>query len=197
MKVKKRVFDIILSLAGLLLALPLILIISLLIKVFSGGDVFFKQRRIGMGGKTFFAYKFRTMEKGSVTGFGRILRATAMDELPQLFNILKGDMSFVGPRALSETECEIIDGKVVNIRELPDFNRRCSVPPGLTGIAQIYSTKDAPLRKKIKYDLLYLKKSSLWLDIKLIFLSFIISFLGRWENGERFPPLLKRILKRR
>ena len=89
-----------------------------------------------------------------VTWFGKILRATAMDELPQLIFILLGDMSFVGPRPIHPKEIEITGSKYDNLVDVPGFDRRCSVKPGLTGIAQVYATKDLSIERKIKYDLL-------------------------------------------
>lgn len=110
-----------------------------------------------------------------VTKVGRILRATAMDELPQLINILKGDMSFVGPRA---ERPELVSNFV---KDVPHFNDRLSVRPGLTGLAQIYGRYDTNPKNKFRYDLLYIKNQSFLLDIKLILLSFWITFRGKWE----------------
>ncbi len=193
----KRAFDIILASTGIFVSLPVWVVSAVVIKLQDGGSVFFRQPRIGLHGKVFYAYKFRTMQNGNVTPFGRLLRATAMDELPQLWNIIRGDMSFVGPRALAEYEADFLDGKVVNIRNMPGFEKRCSVPPGLTGIAQVYAPKDAPLRHKIRYDLLYVKKGSFWLDLKLIVLSFLISFFGGWERKERLPRFMQWIYRAR
>ena len=122
-----------------------------------------------------------------ITKVGRILRGTAMDELPQLWNIFKGDMSFVGPRALMPHEIEVSnDQKVVSIEEIPGYVERHLIIPGLTGIAQIYARRDIPRRQKFRYDLLYIRKQDFWLDVRLILLSFWISFRGRWESrGEK------------
>ncbi len=105
-----------------------------------------------------------------------------MDELPQLWNIFIGDMSFVGPRALPMNEIQASD----NEKDLPDeavpgFKERLAVRPGLTGIAQIYADRDISRARKFRYDLLYIRRRSFWLDLRLILLSFYISFLGRWE----------------
>jgi lipopolysaccharide/colanic/teichoic acid biosynthesis glycosyltransferase len=114
-----------------------------------------------------------------VTRVGRILRATAMDELPQLWNIFKGDMSFVGPRA---ERPELVEKYANRVR---DYRNRFFVKPGLTGIAQVYGKYDSLPEHKLKYDLLYIKKQSFCLDLKLIFLSFWITFRGKWESREK------------
>jgi len=111
-----------------------------------------------------------------------------MDELPQLWNIFKGDMSFVGPRALLPEEVEVNgNGQPVPMEEIPGYDARHQVTPGLTGVAQIYAPRDVPRRQKFKYDLLYVKKQRFWLDLKLIVLSFWITFRGNWESrGVKF-----------
>jgi lipopolysaccharide/colanic/teichoic acid biosynthesis glycosyltransferase len=180
-----------------------------LVKLEDGGPVFYRQERVGKDGRTFFALKFRSMvpdaEAGRgpvqaayddprVTRIGRFLRATAMDELPQLWNIFVGDMSFVGPRALRPTEIEIktVRGEAEGVRgekhdmdDVPNFDLRHRVQPGLTGLAQIYAPRDASRRQKLRYDLLYARSRSFWLDLKLIALSFWITFRGRWESREK------------
>ncbi|MFQ5861503.1 MAG: sugar transferase [Candidatus Brocadiales bacterium] len=198
----KRSFDILLSFTGLIGSLPLWSLFSLVIKLTDGGPVFYLQERVGKDGKIFKVYKFRSMipnaEKDAgpvqaqendprVTRVGRLLRATAMDELPQLWNILIGDMSFVGPRALRPEELEVSAGNPQNlsIQSIPGYKERVRVQPGLTGIAQIYIPADAPRQKKFRYDLLYVKKQSFLLDLKLILLSFWITFKGKWESREK------------
>jgi lipopolysaccharide/colanic/teichoic acid biosynthesis glycosyltransferase len=192
----KRTFDVILSFIGIVVSLPLWLLIAILIYLQDRGRIFIVQERVGLHGKIFHAYKFRSMIKGAenlphvqahesdprITPIGRLLRATAMDELPQLFNILKGDMSFVGPRALLPSEIELKGN--TNDQEMTSelFEKRCRVVPGLTGIAQIFAPRDIPRRKKFRYDLLYIRKQSFLLDLKLIFLSFWITFTGNWES---------------
>jgi lipopolysaccharide/colanic/teichoic acid biosynthesis glycosyltransferase len=111
-----------------------------------------------------------------------------MDELPQLWNIFRGDMSFTGPRALRPGEIEAIGGDRVELLEdVPGFTLRASVRPGLTGVAQIYAARDVPRRNKFRYDLLYVRRQSLWLDVRLIALSFWITFRGTWESrGKKF-----------
>ena len=197
----KRPFDMALSSFGLLLSSPLWLLFSLLIWIEDRGPIFYLQERVGKYGRKFMAIKFRSMIKDAeahqgpvqatefdprVTRVGRILRKTAMDELPQLVNIFKGDMSFVGPRALRPEEREV-DGtsSVTRLNEIPGYTERQSVIPGLTGISQIFLPADAPRRRKFRYDLVYVKRRSFWLDMKLIFLSFWITFRGKWETRER------------
>jgi lipopolysaccharide/colanic/teichoic acid biosynthesis glycosyltransferase len=117
-----------------------------------------------------------------ITRVGRILRATAMDELPQLWNILRGDMSVVGPRALMPEEIEVSgDGQSVPLEKIPGFDARHRVRPGLTGIAQIYADRDIPRRQKFRYERLYIRAYSFGLDVRLILLSLWVSLSGRWE----------------
>ena len=199
----KRPFDVVLSGVGLLGSAPLWAIIAVGVKLEDGGPVFYGQERVGKGGSRFKAWKFRSMIPNSdkthgplqagendprVTRVGRFLRATAMDELPQLWNIFKGDMSFVGPRALLPEEVEVNgNGQPVPMEEIPGYDARHQVTPGLTGVAQIYAPRDVPRRQKFKYDLLYVKKQRFWLDLKLIVLSFWITFRGNWESrGVKF-----------
>jgi lipopolysaccharide/colanic/teichoic acid biosynthesis glycosyltransferase len=197
----KRFFDICLSSAGIVCSAPLWILFSLAIVFEDGLPVFYLQERVGRGGRIFKAIKFRSMIKNAeeetgpvqaaendprVTKIGRILRATAMDELPQLLNILKGDMSFVGPRALRPKEREV-RGKPdkTEIEKIPGYHERLSVRPGLTGMAQIYLPTDALRKQKFRYDLDYIKNRSLLLDLKLILLSFWITFRGKWESRGR------------
>jgi lipopolysaccharide/colanic/teichoic acid biosynthesis glycosyltransferase len=193
----KRAFDVFLSGLGLLASTPLWAVIAAAIKVEDRGPVFFAQDRVGLGGRRFRALKFRSMipdaeaATGAVqavsddpraTAVGRALRATAMDELPQLWNILCGDMSFVGPRALRPGELERAwNGRVVPLHAIPGYEERASVRPGLTGLAQIYAPRDVARRQKFRYDRLYVRRRSLWLDLRLIALSFWISARGTWE----------------
>ena len=199
--VLKRLFDIFLSGVGLLASAPLWALIALAIKLQDGGPVFYGQERVGKGGKRFWSWKFRSMVTDSderfgplqardgdsrVTRVGRVLRATALDELPQLWNIFKGDMSFVGPRALLPEEIEVNGkGELIPLEKIPGYEARHQVQPGLTGVAQIYAPRDIPRRQKFRFDLLYIKRQSLWLDMKLILLSFWISGRGKWESRQR------------
>jgi lipopolysaccharide/colanic/teichoic acid biosynthesis glycosyltransferase len=194
----KRFFDIVLAGTGLLLSLPLWGLIAAAIKLEDGGPVFFCDRRVGQGGRVFQVFKFRTMvpdadrlfgprqareDDPRVTRIGRFLRATALDELPQLWNIFRGDMSVVGPRALRPGEIYARgDGRVVSLESVPGHDERHAVPPGLTGLAQIYADRDIPPRQKFRYDLLYVRRQSFYLDLRLILLSFWITFRGKWEQ---------------
>jgi lipopolysaccharide/colanic/teichoic acid biosynthesis glycosyltransferase len=199
----KRAFDVVVAGAGLVMSLPCWLVAAAAIKLEDGGPVFYSQPRIGRGGRLFRALKFRSMHPNAesatgavqareldprVTRVGRIMRATAMDELPQLWNIFTGDMSFVGPRALRPGEVDAGEGPgaaIVPIEEIPGYASRITVRPGLTGIAQIYASRDVPRRLKFRYDRLYIRRQSMWLDLRLILLSFWISFLGTWESRGR------------
>jgi len=186
----KRGFDVLLSAFGLSVSLPLWGIIALAVKLQDGGPVFYRQPRVGKNGRVFMGLKFRSMVPDSdqkwgaapavsddprITKVGKILRATAMDELPQLWNILRGDMSFVGPRP----EWEELVKKFR--AEIPRFDLRHQVRPGLTGLAQVYGHSEISRRNKLRYDLLYVRRQSFWLDVRLVLLSFAVTFRGRWE----------------
>jgi lipopolysaccharide/colanic/teichoic acid biosynthesis glycosyltransferase len=192
----KRTCDILLSGIGLVVSIPVWVISSIAIVIESGGPIFITQERVGKDGRIFNILKFRSMDKKAheespinhntnrterITKVGKILRATAMDELPQLLSIFSGDMSFVGPRPIHPEELRINGSKYKKLEEIPDFDMRCTIRPGLTGIAQVYKGKYDRLERKIKYDLLYLKKRSFLLDAKLVFLSFFVTLFGKWE----------------
>jgi lipopolysaccharide/colanic/teichoic acid biosynthesis glycosyltransferase len=199
----KRAFDVAAAGAGLILSAPLWTIVAAAIKLEDGGPVFYGQERSGIGGRHFVAMKFRSMiphaeaEVGAiqarpsdprVTAIGRLLRATAMDELPQLWNVLRGDMSMVGPRALRPAEIEVTgSGQLEALEDVPGFRERSLVRPGLTGIAQIYAPRDIARRQKFRYDLLYVRRQSLWLDIRLVASSLWITFRGAWDVDDRSP----------
>ena len=170
------------------------------IKLEDGGPIFFTQERTGLRGSRVSALKFRSMRPDAealtgavqatendprVTRMGRLMRATAMDELPQLWNIFVGDMSFVGPRALRPGEMETTGTAIVHAEDIPGYAARIAVRPGLTGIAQIYAPRDVPRRQKFRYDRLYVHRQSFGLDLRLILLSFWISFRGTWESRGR------------
>ena len=199
----KRLMDVLLSGFGLVASAPLWAVIAGLIKLEDRGPVFFAQERVGLGGQSFSAWKFRLMipdaEAGvgavqsgesdpRVTRVGRLMRATAMDELPQLWNIFRGDMSFVGPRALRPGEIEVNgSGAMERLEDVPGFDARCAVRPGLTGVAQIYAARDLVRRGKFRYDRVYIRRQSLGLDVRLVLLSFWITFRGAWETrGRKF-----------
>ena len=199
----KRIFDIVVSGAGLIVFSPVALLVAIAIKLEDGGPVFFVQDRVGKDCVVFPAFKFRSMivdaEKmtGAVqatandprmTGVGRLLRATAFDELPQLWNIFRGDMSVVGPRPLRPGESDTTaDGLHLPLSAIPGYEARHRVRPGLTGVAQVYAPRDLPRTGKFRYDLLYLRRAGLWLDLRLILQSFWITLRGRWEH--RGPKL--------
>jgi lipopolysaccharide/colanic/teichoic acid biosynthesis glycosyltransferase len=201
----KRPFDILLSSVGIVLSFPLWIIIAIAIWIEDRGPVFFCSDRVGKQGRTFKHIKFRTMVEDSdrlfgqlqakendhrITRVGKLLRATALDELPQLWNIIKGDMSFVGPRPLLPAEIEVGQDalkKAMLIWEIPGYWKRHSVRPGLTGIAQIFAPRNIIRRHKFHYDLLYIRLQNLSLDIRLIILSFWITSRGKWESrGKKF-----------
>ena len=199
----KRAFDAILSGVGLIVSLPVWIAAAIAIKAEDGGPIFYAQERVGQGGRVFRVHKFRSMipdaeaavgarqavhDDPRVTRVGRWLRATAMDELPQLWSIVRGDMSFVGPRALRPGEIEVAgDGRLVALENVPGFTERCRVRPGLTGVAQIFAPRDIPRRQKFRYDRLYIRQRTFWLDVRLILLSFWITLRGTWEaRGDKF-----------
>ncbi len=203
----KRALDIILSAMGLGVSLPLWVVIAAAIWLDDQGPIFYRQRRVGKGGREFTSIKFRSMVANSdekwgalsasaqdprITRLGHILRATAIDELPQLWNILKGDMSIVGPRP------EWTELAKRFRQEIPSFDRRHVVRPGLTGLAQIYGHSELPRRQKLRYDLLYITKQNLWLDMRLILFSFLVTFAGGWElRSPKVPRWLGRFHERR
>jgi lipopolysaccharide/colanic/teichoic acid biosynthesis glycosyltransferase len=179
---------------------PLWALIAVAIKLEDGGSVMFPQSRVGRGGATFRALKFRSMvpeaatmpptQAGEndlrVTRVGRLLRATAMDELPQLYNIFRGDMSFVGPRPLLAGEIEVRgNGELVRLEAVPGYATRHSVRPGLTGLSQVYAPRDTPRTRKFRLDGIYVRNANLRLDIFLVAVSFWITFRGRWEVRTR------------
>lgn len=186
----KRLMDIVFSLLGLVLASPFMLVIAILVKAYDGGPVFYRQPRLTKDGKVFDVLKFRSMrvdseKKGArlamknddrVTPIGKVIRNIHFDELPQIFNILKGDMSLVGPRP------ERPEIAAQYKREIPEFDYRLKVKAGLTGFAQVYGKYNTTPYDKLKLDLTYIETYSFVLDIKLLFLTFKILF--QKENTE-------------
>lgn len=172
----KRFIDILISLIGLILFSPIFFIIGILIKLNLKGSVVFKQERAGKSSKTFYLYKFKTMkdlkdkngsllqDKERLTKVGRFLRIISLDELPELLNVLKGDMSIVGPRPLL---VEYLD------RYSPEQARRHEVTPGITGWAQINGRNAITWEEKFEHDVWYVDNRSLWLDFKIIFITLI------------------------
>ena len=192
----KRMIDVVLSLFGLVLISPFVVIIAILIKIDSKGPVFFKHHRIGKNGKPFSMYKFRTMKDGAeamindftpeqleewnenfklkddprITRIGKFLRKTSLDELPQLINILKGDMSIVGPRPIIEEELEGYGN---------DKDEFLSIRPGLTGWWASNGRSEISYPERCSYELYYVRNESFWLDVKVMFLSVISVFLHK------------------
>lgn len=177
----KRGFDIFAAILGIILTSPLSLLAVLIIKLSSKGPIIYRQTRMGLNGKFFEIYKFRTMKVDAekhtgpvwaqkndnrlIPG-GRLLRKTRIDELPQFFNILQGDMSLIGPRP----ERPIFVNELKS--QICDYEKRMNVKPGITGLAQVWHKYDetiADVRKKIKYDLLYIKKMCFWTDMRILF----------------------------
>lgn len=193
----KRALDLVLSLIGLIVSVPLWLIVALAIVLEDGRPVLYTQTRVGRGGQIFRVFKFRSMVHNAeemtgpvwasrddprVTRVGRVLRSTAMDELPQLVNILLGHMSFVGPRPeRPELVAEIVES-------CPQFAWRHLVRPGLTGPAQVFGHYETDPAEKLVYDLGYIGKASFWWDVRLILRSFWITFTGRWQERNGHVP---------
>lgn len=185
----KRVFDFIISLFALIILSPLFLLISLIILIGNGKPVLFRQKRVGKNNELFTIYKFRTMKRGTenvasgklenanakITKFGRILRATSIDELPQLFNILNGTMSLVGPRPLIPEETEI--------RELREKYNVYTIRPGITGWAQVNGRDNISLEQKALLDKEYVEKQSLGFDIKILVMT-VLKVLRREDVNE-------------
>ena len=187
----KRTIDILCAGLGLIILSPVLLITALGIKIYDGGPVFYKQVRLTRGHREFSIYKFRSMivdaEKNGarlasqndnrITPIGKIIRATRIDELPQLINILKGDMTIVGPRP------ERPEIEKIYLEELPEFGLRLKVKAGLTGYAQVFGKYNTTPEDKLKLDLLYINQRSLLLDFKLIFYTIKIIFVLESTEG--------------
>lgn len=187
----KRFFDIVCSAVGLIVSFPLLLVVAICIKLYDKGPVIYKQIRLTKGNKKFYIYKFRSMivnaEKNGVqlaekddnriTPIGKFIRKTRLDELPQLWNIFCGDMSFVGPRP------ERPEIHNMYLKELPEFGFRLDVKAGLTGYAQVYGKYNTSPEDKLKLDILYINRRSMILDLKLIFYTVKIMFIGDSAEG--------------
>jgi len=193
----KRTMDIVLSLLALVVAMPILLITAIAIKINDGGPVFYKQKRVTLDGKVFDILKFRSMIVNAeaagksipatdndprITKVGKVIRATRIDELPQILNILKGDMSIVGPRP------ERVEHVEKYSAEIPEFNYRTKVKGGLTGYAQIYGKYNTSAYDKLRLDLMYIENYSVLLDIKLILLTLRILF--KKESTEGFDKVI-------
>ena len=188
----KRTMDVVLSLIGAIITLPFFLVIAICIKATDGGPVFYKQTRLTKDGKEFEIIKFRTMiqdaEKQSgarlasegddrILPVGRLLRRLRLDELPQIYNILKGEMSLVGPRPERPELAAEIE------KEIPEFAYRLKVKAGLTGYAQVYGKYNTTFYDKLKQDLVYIRNYSVWLDLKLMIMTPKIMFMKESTEG--------------
>lgn len=168
----KRVLEFIIALIGLILASPILLVVAILVKTKLGSPILFRQQRVGLNGEIFEMVKFRTMKDATdsegnplpdeerLTKFGQLLRKTSLDELPELWNVLKGEMSLVGPRPLL-------------VEYLPLYSKeqmkRHHVRPGITGYAQVNGRNNISWTKKFELDVYYVENFSLWLDVKILF----------------------------
>lgn len=175
-EVYSRILDIILSIIGLIISIPIIIVFGLLIKKEDDGPIFYKQDRLGKDGKIIFIYKLRSMKINSekndslwtekndprVTNIGKFIRKSRIDEIPQFFNILKGDMSMIGPRPERPNLTMEFNERI------PGFINRLVIKPGLTGYAQVNGGYDISVEDKIKKDLYYIKHRNLFLDISIL-----------------------------
>jgi len=187
----KRFSDVVLALAGLTISLPLLIFSAILIKLNSRGPVVYRQKRVGLNGEIFLIHKLRTMRVNAekfcgavwakendprITTVGKVLRKAHIDEIPQLFNVLKGEMSIIGPRP---ERPEIVNDLKTIIR---DYEKRLQVKPGITGLAQVWHKYDETIedvKKKIKYDLLYIRKMCLLADLKILASTIVVVLTGR------------------
>lgn len=186
-EIYKRVLDIISSLLGLIIGLPIMMIVAIFIKIEDRGPIFYTQERLGKDEKKFLVYKMRSMridaekhggaqwaqkDDPRITKIGKFIRKTRIDEIPQLFNILKGDMSLIGPRP-ERPELTYEFNK-----EIPGFIDRLCIKPGLTGLAQVNGGYDISPKDKLKWDLIYIKNRSIFLDISIVLKTVGVVFTG-------------------
>lgn len=179
----KTIFDVFFTLILVIILIPVFIVIGITLRITTKGSVIYKQKRVGKNGKTFNIYKFRTMApdtpivvgtdrahiRNRVTKVGRYLRDTSLDELPQLFNILKGNMSLIGPRPVVGTEYKLL--------KLRNENDVLSLKPGLTGLAQVNGRKNLSDEKKAQFDAEYAKKVSIFLDISILYKTIPVIFV--------------------
>lgn len=204
-KILKRILDIVVSLLGIIVTSPIMIIVVIAIKLSDGGNIFYKQERVTEGNRNFNVLKFRTMVMNAeqltgpvlagdddprITKIGKILRATRIDELPQFFNILFGDMSVVGPRPERPFFVEQFK------EEIPDYKFRTIVKAGLTGLAQVLGKYSTTPEDKVRYDILYVRNYSIFLDLKLILQTIKIMFMkesseGVHDDEEEFGEFMK------
>jgi exopolysaccharide biosynthesis polyprenyl glycosylphosphotransferase len=205
-KAIKRVLDVILALAGAVISSPIMLLVAIFIKMSDGGNVFYTQERVTEGGNNFNLIKFRSMKMNAeklsgpvlatdkdprITGIGRFIRATRLDELPQLFNIIKGDMSIVGPRPERPFYVDKFE------KEIPDYKYRTAVKAGLTGLAQVLGKYNTLPEDKVRYDIIYIKNYSILLDIKLMFQTVKIIFMKESTEGVKEVENLEKLINDR
>ena len=190
-KVIKRIIDVVLSGIAIIISSPFMLIVALIIKMYDGGPIIYKQTRLTLNGRPFELYKFRSMvvnaeEDGAqlaaeddhrITPFGKFIRSVRLDELPQLINIFSGDMSIVGPRP---ERPELID---LYLKDMPEFNYRLKVKAGLTGYAQVYGKYNTTPYDKLKLDLMYIANYSTLMDLKIILMTVKIIFKKESTEG--------------
>lgn len=172
----KRIFDFVIALIGLILVSPILLVTAILLKIKLGSPILFNQQRPGLDGKPFYVFKFRTMTEQRdfqgrllpdymrLTSFGKFLRKYSLDELPQLFNVIRGDLSLVGPRPLLMEYLPLYSEEQV---------RRHEVRPGITGWAQVNGRNSISWEEKFRLDVWYVDNRSFWLDLKILALTFL------------------------
>lgn len=177
--ITKRFFDMLVALSGLIILAPLLIITALQVRIKLGPPIFFRQQRPGLRAQTFYLYKFRTMtdqrnaegqllpDEVRLTPYGKILRRLSLDELPQLFNVIKGEMSLVGPRPLLMEYLPLYT---------PEQMRRHDVKPGITGWAQVNGRNAISWEEKFKMDVWYVDNQSFWLDVKILWITLIKVF---------------------
>lgn len=205
-KVIKRLIDIVLSLMGIVIAAPIMIIIAAIIKISDRGNIFYKQERVTEGGRRFYLIKFRSMKMNAekisgpvlaseqdprITKVGKVIRATRIDELPQLLNILKGDMSIVGPRPERPFYVDKFE------QEISDYKFRTAVKAGLTGLAQVLGKYNTTPEDKVKYDITYIKNYSVVFDLKLIFQTIKIIFMKESTEGIKEEVGLEKLIRDR
>lgn len=185
----KTIIDLFGAVVGLIILAPLLMVVAALVKIDSSGSIFFRQERVGKDGKLFKMWKFRSMVQGAqsmglgyevakndsrITGVGRFLRRFGIDEFPQLINVILGEMSLVGPRPAPPHQVE----KYSNFEK-----KRLLVKPGMASLAHIKGWNLIPWKERIKLDIWYIENWSLWLDLKILFKTFIIVLLGKGQYG--------------
>jgi lipopolysaccharide/colanic/teichoic acid biosynthesis glycosyltransferase len=200
----KRLMDIMFALTSIIISLPIWIIVTLLIWWVDPGPVLFVKNSVGLGGKNFKQFKFRSMvlnaeeETGPISGYenderelplGHFLRKTALDELPQLFNILRGDMSYVGPRP--QRTILVFE----YLQRLPEYAVRHRVRPGLAGLAQVADSYHITPEEKLAWDLEYINRVNTWFDLKIIFSAFLLVFVLRWRAESNPESAIRKLLK--